>query len=108
LTIPSRFFKSSPTDDALAPSHPAAALSDLAAWRTPYALLRKRSAAWGPKTPASTPTTALTSASPDSSSPTLNKIPRPHASSPFPSPSSRKRSWSPTPPLTPATRPLAT
>jgi hypothetical protein len=108
LKIPSHFFKSSPTDAEMAPSPPAAALSDLAAWKTPYALLRKRSAAWGPRIPASTPTTPSIFASNANSAPTLKRTPHRRESSRFPSPSSRKPSWSHTRHLTPAITPLAT
>jgi hypothetical protein len=90
-TIPSHYFKSSATATGLAPSAPAAAPSDLAQWKTPYAVLRKRLPAWGPLTPASMSTTKSISASNVNSDPIPKRIPLQPASNPYPSPSLHKR-----------------
>lgn len=43
-------FNSSPSDTAMAPSHPGASRSDLAQWRKPYELWGRRMPDWGPLT----------------------------------------------------------
>jgi hypothetical protein len=54
LKIPSHSFKFLPTATAPGKLPPAADLSALERWKTPYALLHKRSAVWGPRTRGST------------------------------------------------------
>jgi hypothetical protein len=107
-TIPSHYFKSLATDTAPALFGPAVVPSDLEQWKTPYAVLRKRSHAWGPPTHVSTPTTTLTSAFNANFAHTPKKtLPRP-ASNPSRCPSSSKPWPSHTPPRPPAAMQLVT
>jgi hypothetical protein len=107
-TIPSHYFKSLATDTAPALFGPAVVPSDLEQWKTPYAVLRKRSHAWGPPTHVSTPTTTLTSAFNANFAHTPKKtLPRP-ASNPSRCPSSSKPWPSRTPPRPPAAMQLVT
>jgi hypothetical protein len=75
LKIPLRSFKSSSTDTESANWPPVVSASDLAQWKMPYGVLRKRSRVWGPGIHASRPKGKWISGSTASSDVMQGKIP---------------------------------